>query len=819
MPAKAVVAPKKDYTRLWEILAILLVCFTVYGNSIGNGYNIDDAYVVSLDEVNTLTAKGIKGIPEILTTPYNIGEGATYGYRPLGKVTMAIEYDLWGNNPHYSHVVNILLYALNIFLLLLFLRKIAALFGYNNKYVIYGALLLFAVHPIHTEVVCSIKNREEILCFIFMLSALLLFFRLYEERKYWLILPVTILALLAFLSKQTAVNIFPVIALYLLIKGGKDAQPTILLAWKKFVLPIARMLRGPLHLLLTYVILPVLLLYFVAAVLSTALPTLSHYLLYKWIGYVSAILAFLLALRISRKKSQPIGMGYVLTPSMLLLWLLIFLVNFLSVLESIRAEDSALSIALHIIFIDVLALVFVMILRFLYPRISISRIRSKLTTAWLVLALFALIGALSVVAVIVIRQAPMMVMEDVFEERLENAFEQNPYSYSLGQPDIFPTGMQTLFFYLGKMIWPYPLGFYYGYDMLPIQNWSSLFPYLGILLFLLLVAIGYFSIRNAIWRFPLFWSLLALGWLFPFLNLMEGHYVTGIVGERLAYQSSIAVCVILAMMIYALAKFLHSRKGLPEGSALTKLYVFLLLLLVLPYTVLTVNRNTRWVDMATLFEGDMDYLSRSARANFMMASNLVKELQRSPGIPGSEGPLRQANLYLDRALQVYPDYDAVYLAKGQLYFEWFRQPDTAIAYLQHIGTSRSIDYTRAKELTGDIYYIALRDLPQAAVNYGLAYMTRKHDAEVYNKLMQVYFELGKWDSIIVYADTAIHYGMVHAYADKADAAFFSGDMDNARKYYEGALDHGIVNDELKNRLRYLYSIIGDSLAMERWDDL
>ncbi len=72
-----------SYKKYVEFLLILLLVFITYGNSIKNDYNLDDGYVVSLDNANLLTSKGISGIPEILTSKYSEGEGVTYGYRPF----------------------------------------------------------------------------------------------------------------------------------------------------------------------------------------------------------------------------------------------------------------------------------------------------------------------------------------------------------------------------------------------------------------------------------------------------------------------------------------------------------------------------------------------------------------------------------------------------------------------------------------------------------------------------------------------------------------------------------------------------------------
>ena len=77
---KAKTTPKITIHRgWWEALLVLLLVFVTYGNSIKNDYNLDDGYVVSLDEGNQQTMKGISGIPELLTTNYSNGPGVTYG--------------------------------------------------------------------------------------------------------------------------------------------------------------------------------------------------------------------------------------------------------------------------------------------------------------------------------------------------------------------------------------------------------------------------------------------------------------------------------------------------------------------------------------------------------------------------------------------------------------------------------------------------------------------------------------------------------------------------------------------------------------------
>jgi len=219
---------KPLHQRRWvQLFAILIMVFAVYGNSIQNGYNVDDGYIVPLDSANPLPAEGVSAIFKILSSPYNDVAGMSYGYRPLGKISMAIEYELWGNDPQKSHTVNLILYALNIFILLLFLERVAALCGFKNYHVLYIALLIFLVHPIHTEVVCSIKNREEMLSFIFVLSGLLVFFKWHEAPKRWHLGLFVILLTLGLFAKLTTFNIIGLFALILVFRNLKYGRSVI----------------------------------------------------------------------------------------------------------------------------------------------------------------------------------------------------------------------------------------------------------------------------------------------------------------------------------------------------------------------------------------------------------------------------------------------------------------------------------------------------------------------------------------------------------------------------------------------------------------
>lgn len=177
---------------------IFLISFLVYTNSIQNDYNLDDELVT---QNHRLTSSGISAIPDIFTEPYYKDKmGYSYEYRPMVLFSFAIEHEFFGDNPHVSHFFNVLLYAL---LCLLFYRVLNRLLGESYFMLSCIAATLFALHPIHTEIVSSIKNRDEILALIGALVALR-YALIFNEKKTWIYLPLVLLAFTAgLLSKLT----------------------------------------------------------------------------------------------------------------------------------------------------------------------------------------------------------------------------------------------------------------------------------------------------------------------------------------------------------------------------------------------------------------------------------------------------------------------------------------------------------------------------------------------------------------------------------------------------------------------------------------
>lgn len=202
-------------------LVIVGFCLLLYGNTIFNDYGVDDYLVTNH---NQLTEKGFGGLYEIFTTNY-ISENNVYlDYRPLVKATFAVEYSLFGWNPHLSHFFNILLYALACCIVL---NVLLTLWGSNYLAILFAGVLLFAAHPVHTEVVASLKNRDEILVLLFIFSSAYYFLK-YTGNKHNKYFALGLLFfLLSLSSKITGIPFILIIPLTLYYKN-REVKPALL---------------------------------------------------------------------------------------------------------------------------------------------------------------------------------------------------------------------------------------------------------------------------------------------------------------------------------------------------------------------------------------------------------------------------------------------------------------------------------------------------------------------------------------------------------------------------------------------------------------
>ncbi len=213
----AIPVDSEAFKKLKISLAIIIVVFAflLYVQSISFNYAYDDDTVI---RQNSLTKNGLAAIPMILTHDRLYGSKdqsiRTPEYRPITSIAFALEWQLFPDSPQSYHLINVLLYALTCGLLFILLCK---LFDKQNLVFPFICALLYAAHPIHTEVVDNIKSLDEILCFLFGILSIFFAVKYVHKKSILYMILSSINFFLAMLSKETGVTFLIVIPLILFI--------------------------------------------------------------------------------------------------------------------------------------------------------------------------------------------------------------------------------------------------------------------------------------------------------------------------------------------------------------------------------------------------------------------------------------------------------------------------------------------------------------------------------------------------------------------------------------------------------------------------
>lgn len=216
----------------FQAIVVALLGILLYVNTWKHEFALDDTIVIVKNEY---VAEGFRGIKDIMTKDAfdsyyrqsNSSNQLSGGrYRPLSIITFAIEQQLLGTDSvdaranlsyqmtsyrerkllsdmHVRHAVNTLLYALSLVIFLYFLRYIVLR---DKPIAAFAAVILFAIHPLHTEVVANVKSRDEIMSFMFICLTFITAFHYRENNKTATLITSLLCYLAAFLSKEYAIS-------------------------------------------------------------------------------------------------------------------------------------------------------------------------------------------------------------------------------------------------------------------------------------------------------------------------------------------------------------------------------------------------------------------------------------------------------------------------------------------------------------------------------------------------------------------------------------------------------------------------------------
>lgn len=222
--------------RIYLALILLLAVAVNIGFLRNDSFFRDDYHFI----VNNPSIRDIGNVPSFFTS-LSTGSSSRENqvvYRPVAAATYALNYYIGGLDPLGYHVFNLAIHLFNILLVYLVIRAVSA-----EETLALGSALLFAVHPINSEVMNFINTRSSALSVSFYLLSF--YFYLLKaaaetkwRRLFYLFGSLFFFAVSLF-TKELAVTLpLVIMAHYLLFREkrlGQGLKETVLLTPPYFI--------------------------------------------------------------------------------------------------------------------------------------------------------------------------------------------------------------------------------------------------------------------------------------------------------------------------------------------------------------------------------------------------------------------------------------------------------------------------------------------------------------------------------------------------------------------------------------------------------
>ena len=342
-------------------------------------------------------------------------------------------------------------------------------------------------------------------------------------------------------------------------------------------------------------------------------------------------------------------------------------------------------------------------------------------------------------------------------------WEQKFHSAALGE-EWSQSGLErlaiagkTVWFYLGKLLWPHPLVFVYPRWQVDAFQALSLAPLVAVILvwFILWLGRDRWRLRAGFFAFTYF--LVSLFPVMGFFNVYFFRY--SFVGDHFQYLASMSILALVATTLTRLPKPMQ----------------ILPVILLAPLLVLTWQQTKIYHDQETLWR---DTLAKNPRA-WMAHDNLGTAL-------GAQGKLTEAIQHFEEAIQIKPDDARAYNNLGSALLLEGKVPEAIQQYERAV---------QLKPDSADFRYnlglaLARAGKPAEAIqHYERAIQLKPDDAAAYDGLGNVLAGQGKLSEAIQHYERALQLkpDNASAYSNLGSVLILQGNLPEAIQRYQQAI--------------------------------
>ena len=151
-------------------ILLFIFSFFIYKNTFEHRFVLDDHGIIKNNKI-TKAPMSWENTKTIFSTPLRKGDFSDLEnslYRPFTKLVFNWEWNQFNGDAHSFHKANVFFFALTVLFIFFIFYEV-----FKKKWLIpFLIALVFAAHPIHTEVVANVKSLDEILSMLGILIAI-----------------------------------------------------------------------------------------------------------------------------------------------------------------------------------------------------------------------------------------------------------------------------------------------------------------------------------------------------------------------------------------------------------------------------------------------------------------------------------------------------------------------------------------------------------------------------------------------------------------------------------------------------------------------
>jgi protein O-mannosyl-transferase len=309
------------------------------------------------------------------------------------------------------------------------------------------------------------------------------------------------------------------------------------------------------------------------------------------------------------------------------------------------------------------------------------------------------------------------------------------------------TGIYVLGFYIKLLFVPYPLLYYYGYNMIPVAGWSNPWVLITLIFLIAIFVIAIMKIRKK--------SILSFAILYFFINMsMYANIVApvpGIVADRFVFFAVLSFAIFIVWLLFKITNLPLKKSTIKRNKNLI-LVSALIVLIIIPYGYYTRVRNKQWKTHYSLYSADMPRLWNSVKANNLYAHELMKKANIELAKPVNPykfivGIINKAEKHYAQALRLDSTHSSAWNNLGIINSKIHgNQAKLRVnSHLQHNKPKKAEE----ERIKSEKYFNASIDYFKKAIKYNQKF------GSAYFNLGNAYELQNNYDSAIVYFKTAV----------------------------------------------------------------